>query len=231
MRASTVVATSFAALPLITLGFATPIAFAFAAMLRRSWLLGLAAVGYLAAVVGMFTLEGAGGWYGTCIVTAWLGGTVHAVMVAPGVARAVRSDRQADPDQLATLVEATRGEIATDPVLTAMVERRERRRIAREIVERDPALADDLGIGQPGRRGGFDDGGLIDVNRVDVGVLETMPGFDRDLADRVVAARQRFEGLGSLADLVVHADVPTEVAEHLADRLLFRPLDDVRPEA
>jgi hypothetical protein len=107
-----------------------------------------------------------------------------------------------------------------------MVERRERRRIAREIVVRDLALADDLGIGQPGRDGRFDDGGLIDVNRVDVAVLATLPGFDGNIARRVVAARKRFEGLRSIADLVVHAEVPAGVADHLADRLLFRPPGD-----
>ncbi|HZN72910.1 MAG TPA: helix-hairpin-helix domain-containing protein [Micromonosporaceae bacterium] len=71
--------------------------------------------------------------------------------------------------------------------------------------------------------------GLIDVNRVDVTVLATLPGFDPDMASRVVAARERLDGLRSTADLVVYADVPTEVTDQLADRLLFRPLDDMPP--
>jgi hypothetical protein len=44
------------------------------------------------------------------------------------------------------------------------------------------------------------------------------------MAERVVFARGRFDGLRSAADLVVHADIPNEVAERLADRLLFRPV-------
>jgi hypothetical protein len=61
----------------------------------------------------------------------------------------VRSERQVDP--LTVLANATRDDIAVDPVFTAIVERRERRRTAREIVARDTALAEELGIGQPGR--------------------------------------------------------------------------------
>jgi hypothetical protein len=221
-KASTIVGIAFALLPWITLGFLTPVVFAFAAVLRRSWLLGCAAVAYLIAVVGMFALADSDPRYGWCITTSLVVGGIHAALVAPSVARTVRSDHRSDP--LIALAEATRNDIATDPVLTAIVERRERRRLAREIVERDPALADDLFIGQPGHDDRFDDGGLIDVNRVDVAVLATLPGFDPDMASRVVAARERFDGLRSTADLVVHADLPTEVADQLVDRLLFRPL-------
>lgn len=226
-KASTVVALAFALVPWITLGLLTPVAFAFAAVLRRSWWLGLAAAAYLIPVAGMFTLPDTRPQYGWSIFTALVVGGVHAALVAPSVARTVRDGQRSDP--LAQLVEAARDDLATDPVLTAIVERRERRRLAREIVERDPTLADDLFIGQPGNDDRFDDGGLIDVNRVDVAVLATLPGFDPDMAARVVAARQRLDGLRSTAALVVHADIPPEVADHIADRLLFRPLENLPP--
>jgi DNA uptake protein ComE-like DNA-binding protein len=228
VKSSNIVAVGFALLPWVSIGFLTPITFVFAAVLRRSWLLGLAAAGYLVAVLSMVTLSDPDPRYGWCIVAALPIGGIHAAIVAPSVARTMRSGRQVDP--LTVLANATRDDIAADPVLTAIVERRERRRMAREIVARDPALAEELGIGQPGRDDRFDDGGLIDVNRVDVAVLATLPGFDPNMAMRVVAARDRFEGLRSIADLVVDADVPTDVADHLADRLLFRPLDDVRSD-
>ena len=227
VKASTIVGIAFALLPWITLGFLTPVVFAFAAVLRRSWLLGLAATAYIIPVVGMFALAETDPRYGWCITIALVVGGLHAALVAPSVARTVRSDQRSDP--LIALAQAARDDIAADPVLTAMVERRERRRLAREIVERDPALADDLFIGQPGHGDRFDDGGLIDVNRVDVFLLATLPGFDPDMAARVGVARERFDGLRSTADLVVHADVPPEVADQLADQLLFRPLHDVPP--
>jgi hypothetical protein len=227
VKASTIVGIAFALLPWITLGFLTPVVFAFGAVLRRSWLLGLAATAYLIPVAGMFTLAETDPRYGWCIFTALVVGGLHAALVAPSVTRAVRSDHRRDP--IAALAEAIRDDLGTDPVLTAVVERRERRRLAREIVAHDPELADDLFIGQPGHDDRFDDGGLIDVNRVDVAVLATLPGFDPDIAARVVAARERFEGLRSSADLVLHADVPAEVADQLTDRLLFRPLGDLPP--
>jgi DNA uptake protein ComE-like DNA-binding protein len=184
-------------------------------------------VAYLIPVAGMFALADTDPRYGWCITTSLVVGGIHAALVGPQVAGTVGGDHRSDP--LVALAEATRDGIATDPVLTATVERRERRRLAREIVARDPALADDLFIGQPGHDDRFDDGGLIDVNRVDAAVLATLPGFDPDIASRVVAARERFDGLRSTADLVVHADVPTEVVDRLVDRLLFRPLDDLPP--
>jgi len=67
------------------------------------------------------------------------------------------------------------------------------------------------------------DGGLIDVNHVPRRVLTTIPGVDTDMADRILTARERLDGLGSPADLVVHADVPSEVVEAAEESLIFRP--------
>jgi Helix-hairpin-helix motif len=228
VRPLTVLAIVIAAMPWLSLGFLTPIAFTVAAIVRWSWRLGLSATVYLGAVVGMFLLSNTGAedsiWFGLCVATALFVGGVHAIAVAPLVARGARAPRSADP--LATLTHAIREDIEADPLLGAVVERRERRRLAREIVAKDPTLADELGIGQPGRADRFDDGGLIDINRVDAAVLATLPGIDGDMVARIVAARRRLEGMRSTADLVVHADIPPEVADQLADRLIFRPLHD-----
>jgi hypothetical protein len=112
--------------------------------------------------------------------------------------------------------------VASDPALRWALRQRERRRRSREIVAKDPALADELGIGRPDRERGFDDGGLIDVNHVPAAVLAELPGFDPAMADRVIYARERFDGLRSGADLVVHAEVPDEIVQRLGERLLFR---------
>jgi len=86
----------------------------------------------------------------------------------------------------------------------------------------DPALATALKIGRPDQQPEFDDGGLVDVNHVPASVLADLPGFDPAMAERVVSARERFDGLTSGADLVVHADVPNDVVARLSERLIFR---------
>jgi DNA uptake protein ComE-like DNA-binding protein len=221
-----VAAVAFAVTPFVTLGFLTPVAFTLAAVLRRSWLLGAAAAVYTVAVAGMFALDSDSGLYSASIITALLVGGVHAVAVSPWIARTLRNRHAIEEsDLLETVAHEENAALAADPTLRRALRRRERRRRARQIVATDPALADELQIGRLGQHRRFDDGGLVDVNRVDAAALSALPGFTAAMADRVVAARERFEGLRSDADLIVHADVPPEVVARLRERLLFRPLD------
>lgn len=60
------------------------------------------------------------------------------------------------------------------------------------------------------------------MNGVPVEVLAALPGFDRAMAERVVAARQRHGPLTSGDELIVYADVPNQVVSDLADRLIYR---------
>lgn len=98
---------------------------------------------------------------------------------------------------------------------------RERRRLARRIVAEDPERAATLAIGRPDLDRDFVDGGLIDVNHVPAWVLADLPGFTPELAERVVAARDRVDHLRCGADLVAHADVPADLVESLHDVLVF----------
>jgi hypothetical protein len=43
------------------------------------------------------------------------------------------------------------------------------------------------------------------------------------MADRIITARERLDGLRSPADLVVHADVPGDVVDAAQETLVFRP--------
>jgi hypothetical protein len=213
----------FALAPWATFGLATPLAFAFATAVLRSRLLGLATAAYTAAFVVGLNLGPENGLYGWCIATNFLVGGVHAVVTSPRVIRKLSNVRRepAGEDLAVAIAAEERAAVAGDPNLRAVLRQRERRRIAREIVTADPALATELRIGRPDRGPGFDDGGLVDVNQVPASVLAALPGFDDTMAARVVSARQRIGGLRSGADLVVHADIPNEVAARLDDRLLF----------
>jgi DNA uptake protein ComE-like DNA-binding protein len=216
---------AFALTPWVSLGFATPLAFAFATTLLRSRLTAVATAVYTAAVIGMFSLSyPEDPLYNWCITTAILVAGVHAVIISPRVIRKLSLGAGAGVvEPLTAIANEERTAVASDPALRAALHRRERRRHARKIAAADPALASELRIGRPDLPSGYDDGGLVDVNAVSAAVLAQLPGFDEAIAGRVVLARERFDGLRSIADLVVHADVPTEVAEALADRLIFRP--------
>jgi hypothetical protein len=225
------VGAAFALTPWVSLGFGTPFVFALVAFALRSWWLAASSVLYVAAFVTEFVTSGSPSGTTEDAVFGWalavlmaLGG-VHAALVAPRVARAFAGRHVGDDGLVADVSEQERAAIANDSALRRALGRRERRRRAREIAATDAALADELEIGRIDRRREFDDGGLVDVNRVSAGALSRLPGFTASLADRVVTARERLEGLRSEADLIVHADVPPEVVTRLSERLLFRPLD------
>ncbi|WP_084725534.1 ComEA family DNA-binding protein [Streptacidiphilus melanogenes] len=115
------------------------------------------------------------------------------------------------------------GPSAQDPAVTAALDRRNRRAQARELVERDPGLARELGIGRPDLTHQYDDGGLADINHAPAPVLAGLPGMTPEYAERIVAARGERGGFGSVAELEVWADLPPGVAEELADRVVFLP--------
>jgi hypothetical protein len=224
------VAAAFALTPWVTLGFGTPFAFAAMAFALRSWWFGAAAVGYGAALVVEFATSGsvegttADTVFNWALALVMVGGGLHAALLSRRVNRALAGTPAGTDELIASVSASERAAITNDPTLRRALGRRERRRRAREIVQTDPALADELGIGRIDRHRAFDDGGLVDVNRVAAQVLAELPGFTAAMADGVVSARDRLEGLSSTADLIVYADVPPEVAERLAPRLLFRPL-------
>jgi hypothetical protein len=226
-----VVAIVFALTPWVTLGWGTPFAFAFAALVRRSVLLGAAAVVYAVALTVLFATAGrpdgttADSLFGGSLIVAMLIGGVHAAACSPWIAMGVRRKvpRRGLRDELSEASAQERAALAYDPALRLALRQRERRRLAREIVANDPSLAAELAIGRPDLDRDFVDGGLIDVNGVPAWILTDLPGFTQAMADRVVAARDHHEGLRSAADLVVYAHLPAEMVDALSEVLVFRP--------
>ena len=102
------------------------------------------------------------------------------------------------------------------------VERLRLRQEAREIIGRDPVLADELRIGRPDLPREFDDGGLIDVNHVPAEVLAGVPDMSEDIAHRIISTRKAITRFESIDDLSVMTGLPPQTFDHLADLFIFR---------
>jgi hypothetical protein len=109
-----------------------------------------------------------------------------------------------------------------DSRLEGARERLAQREKALKLAREDPQLALEAGVGRPDLPGAYD-GGLVDLNHAPVGVIACLPTFDKELADRVVAARERVDGFASLEDLGTVLDLPGEQVEDLRHHVVFLP--------
>jgi DNA uptake protein ComE-like DNA-binding protein len=110
--------------------------------------------------------------------------------------------------------------IIDDPALQAARSAEERRAYARQLARRNPELAR---AAQLGRSGGFDEGGVVDVNHAPVEDIADLPGIDAATARRIVAARDGVGGFSSLEDLGMTMDLPGDVVERLRGRVVCLP--------
>jgi len=119
-------------------------------------------------------------------------------------------------DHLAHLIHS--GDSRLDGARERLAQREKALKLARE----DPQLALEAGVGRPDLPGAYD-GGLVDLNHAPVGVIACLPTFDKELADRVVAARERVGGFASLEDLGTVLDLPGEQVEDLRHHVVLLP--------
>jgi hypothetical protein len=217
--------------PWVTLGFGSALAFGFAALFLRgisraaTIALCLSAAVYAAALamflatVGDTADDSLSTTAATALVVMLVVAGTEAIGFSPWIAGAVRGS---GPDNLIADMSADeRADLAHDPAIRLAIRQRERRKLARNILSDDRALAATLHIGHPDLDRDFADGGLVDVNHVPTWVFASLPGVDVDMAERIVSARERLDGLRSPADLVVEANVPSEVVDALTDVLVF----------
>jgi hypothetical protein len=97
----------------------------------------------------------------------------------------------------------------------------ERRNDARRPFQTNPALARELRIGRPDLPREYDDGGLVDVNRVPGAVLAAQFALTpQELTDLIAARDQlgRFAGADELRD---HAQLSPGRVEELRDLMIF----------
>ncbi|MFC4529976.1 ComEA family DNA-binding protein [Sphaerisporangium dianthi] len=195
--------------PLLTCGAATPFTMAFAAARLRSTMLALSAaiyaIGMVAVVVGL-AADGSDALEALAFmgsVGSWLGGTIHSLIIR----RKVFERTDTPNDQAVAFVQY----------------RRELRQQAREMVERDPALARELRIGRPDLPRQYDDGGLIDVNHVPAAVIAGLPGMTPELAARVVEVRANVGGFVSAEDMSIAVDLPPRLTSELVEMTIYLP--------
>ncbi len=190
-------------------GFLAPLGFAYAAHRARapSWYLWAAGWGLLtftglALNVPAVEDSDLDKSSSLLMMIAWVGAFVHALALRSEYVRRVR-------------------DAGRDPVLAARRRLEERRR-AQELAREDPVLARELGIGRPDVRGA-EAMGVVDVNHAGAAAIGKLPGLDRALAERIVAAREEIGGFSSAEDVghVLHLD--PHLVDGLRERTVYLP--------
>ena len=146
---------------------------------------------------------------------AALGTTLMLIVAGVGTIDAFWVRQQLDPSPVIRLS----GQESAIAWATARMRLRDE---ARQLLEVNPRLADELHIGRPDLPHRFDDGGLVDADRASAAALATAPGIDASLADRIVATRGSIRGFESLEDLSIALDIPPQILDSARDFLVFR---------
>lgn len=216
---ATLTALGWAAMPLLTGGLATPFIVAHVAVKLRSRTEAMIAAGYGGALVLSFLgfLAGTGMDINIFVLVSlftwlcvWLGGSVHSFLLYEKVSRHRKPDN---------------GPRVSDPrnaqALAAIEHRRKLREEARELAERDPVAARELGIGRPDRAANYDDGGLVDINNAPVEVLRRLPGVTEAVAEEIVRYREMTGTFESTSDIVIHTSIEPRYVDRFDEIALY----------
>ncbi|SFF04877.1 Helix-hairpin-helix motif-containing protein [Actinoplanes philippinensis] len=220
--------------PLFTCGYGTPVMVLIAAARLRSSLHTILGVGYVAVIASLilarmiaspgYASDDENAVVGLVSLVLWIAGTIHVAALQMRVRE--RWFRTAARYQIPSYPPPPwQHGTGVDPALAAAQWRAARRQEARELQASRPAMANELMIGRPDLPGReYDDGGLVDVNHVPADWLVRYLTIDRDLADRIVEARDLHNGFTSAEELVVYCEGLTPAKLDLfRDRLVFVP--------
>jgi hypothetical protein len=198
----------WAVTPLLTCGLGTSPAFAYAAIRQRSARLGWLAAGYGVTTAGVFVPLALGWPYLTVLLLMinWVVGSVHTFAERPNA-----FPSPTPRDQL------------NQHAIEVARYRRGLRAEARRLVAEDPELANDLRIGRPELPRAYDDGGLIDVNHASAESLALLPELTAEMIQGIVRLRAEQGGFVSAAELALHADLPPDLVNRIADHVIFLP--------
>ena len=208
----------WASVPVWSIGFLSPVPFlAYAVMTRtrRDWAVF---AGYLAATVAIIIALSAtkentapNDAVGLFIVALAGCAAAHAaVLFRPS--RGVMAG--AAPGSLST---RQRNQAA----VAAARDKLERRKEARHLLATNPALARDLKIGRPDLPRDYDDGDLVDVNHVPVGVFSSGLGLTPIEARDVVAARDKLGRFVSAEEVCEYTQLSPDRVDELRDLMIF----------
>jgi DNA uptake protein ComE-like DNA-binding protein len=103
--------------------------------------------------------------------------------------------------------------------MAIVAQQKSRRAEARRLAADDPLTAKQLGVGRRDLRGRqYDDGGLIDINRVPAEIFTQFTGITADKAAYIVEVRERIGGaFSSVEEMMVAAEIPPHLAEEIAE--------------
>lgn len=99
--------------------------------------------------------------------------------------------------------------------------RMKRRSDARRMVQTNPALARELRIGRPDLPRQYDDGGLVDINRVPGYVLAASLGLTKEEVTNLIAARDKLGKFSTAEELRDYAKLPPGRVDALRDLMIF----------
>ena len=194
--------------PLFPFGWFTWLGFLYAGIRAKKpawWGAGLAYLAAIAAAIALTEIdndiEGVEDGIGyLTMFLIWGGGIAHALLIRKDYVR--------------------RMAMIEDPALQAARTAEERRAYARQLATSNPELARAALLG---RSGGFDEGGVVDVNHAPVEDIADLPGIDAATARRIVAVRHEIGGFTSLEDLGMTMDLPGDAVERLRGRVVCLP--------
>ncbi|MEU9838549.1 helix-hairpin-helix domain-containing protein [Actinomadura sp. NPDC048032] len=202
---------TWAALPFLTLGFATPFTFAAALLWRRSVHLLVSTVVYAGVFALMLSLlSGTGEDEGTVRAA----GMLMSVLAVVGCGHAFLIRRKVfDPHGLSG--------VDNEAVVERVKRQRLLRQKARELAATDPGLAKELRIGRPDLPHQYNDGGLVDVNHAPAQTLTLLPGVTPELAATIERVRAETGGFVSAEELSAVAGLPPSLTGDLAEYAVF----------
>jgi hypothetical protein len=109
-----------------------------------------------------------------------------------------------------------------DPAVARALEARARRGETRRLIAGNSALRGDLGIGRPDLGRGYDDGGLIDVNKASADLIARVCDLDPRDAEAIVANRTARGGhYFNVDEVILEVPLAPHVQEQLRERALF----------
>ena len=171
----------------------------------------MAAAGLLGfALMGLSPTDDTGeptGWLSNVAVLIMITVTLVATLLLIGLRREVYR-----PSVLAEPPSANQGAMAS------IEEARRKRNEARKLAVRDPMMARELGIGRPGSKQGYDDGGLLELNFASAEQLSAVCGLPQELAKEVVTSRATLGRFVNVEDAIVFGQIGEEYAPMVRDR-------------
>lgn len=165
------------------------------------------AVGYAALLVAAIALlnsdhhDSLAQALGTvALLVVWIGGFVHALCIRRSVEE--------------------RLEFVSGAAIASASHEIARRNYGRELLRTKPELARQLGVGRPDLPN-CDSFGLVDVNHAGAAALASLPGMDRDSADKVAEFCQAGGSFVNADDLALFLDLPPARVDALRELTVF----------